>query len=135
MTSPAMPASGRLDVRIRDLTLFGLGGISGFASAAGAPAMPVIAAYFAGMPNIDLLARLVVALPTALFALTGPLIVWVSDRVGRRLPLVLAALLYAVAGPLPFFLDDLWTILACRAALGLAMGALFTLAPSSLGDW
>ena len=135
MTSHVMPAAGRLDVRIRDLTLIGLGGISGFASAAAAPAMPGIAAHFAGMPDIDLLARLVVALPTALFALTGPLIGWVSDRVGRRLPLVLAAFLYAVAGPLPFFLDDLWTILACRAALGLAMGVLFTLAPSSLGDW
>lgn len=132
---PVAARAGRLDTRIRDLTLIGLGGISGFASAAAAPAMPGIAAHFAGMPDIDLLARLVVALPTALFALTGPLIGWVSDRVGRRLPLVLAAFLYAVAGPLPFFLDDLWSILACRAALGLAMGVLFTLAPSSLGDW
>ncbi|MBM3560524.1 MAG: MFS transporter [Alphaproteobacteria bacterium] len=135
MTAETATPSHGYETRIRDLTLIGLGGISGFASAAVAPAMPGIAVHFAGTPDIDLLARLVVALPTALFALTGPLIGWVSDRVGRRLPLILAAFLYAVAGPLPYFLDDLWSILGCRAALGLAMGVLFTLAPASLGDW
>ena len=49
--------------------------------------------------------------------------------------MVFALVLYAAAGVLPVLLNDLHAILGSRIALGLAMGILFTLAPTLLADY
>ena len=103
--------------------------------AAVAPSLPELSAHFSKTPDIDLLARLVVSIPTLLLALAGPLVGLVADRLGRKRLLVFALLLYAVAGTVPVILNDLHAILATRIALGLAMGILFTLAPALLADY
>lgn len=91
--------------------------------------------HFGGYDDIDLLARLVVSIPTLLLALAGPLVASVADRTGRRALLIAALLLYAAAGAVPILLDELYAILGTRILLGLAMGVLFTLAPALLADY
>jgi MFS family permease len=121
--------------RVRDITLYGCGGISAMSIAAVAPSLPEMSQHFAGVPDIDLLARLVVSIPTLLLALAGPVVGTVADRLGRKPLLVAALVLYAAAGVLPVLLNDLHAILGSRIALGLAMGILFTLAPTLLADY
>lgn len=121
--------------RVRDITLYCCGGISAMSIAAVAPSLPELSAHFSGAPDIDLLARLVVSIPTLLLALAGPVVGLVADRLGRKRLLVFALLLYAVAGTAPVVLNDLHAILATRIALGLAMGILFTLSPALLADY
>lgn len=121
--------------RVRDITLYGCGGISAMSIAAVAPSLPDMFRHFADVPDIDLLARLVVSIPTLLLALAGPVVGIVAERTGRKPLLVFALLLYAVAGVLPVLLNDLHAILGSRIALGLAMGILFTLAPTLLADY
>lgn len=100
-----------------------------------APALPGMVRHFADMPDIDLLARLVVALPTALLAVAAPLAGWLADRTWRRRLLIAATALFMLAGLAPLILDDLVSILATRAVLGGAMGVMYALAPARLGDW
>lgn len=136
MTSEAgVSPEGKVRRRLRDATLFACGGLSAMAIAGVAPALPDLSQHFADLPDIDLLARLVVSVPTLLLALAGPVVGVFADRIGRKPVLLFGALLYAVAGGLPVVLDDLHAILASRAALGLAMGILFTLPPALLADY
>ncbi len=103
--------------------------------AAVAPSLPELSTHFGDGPNIDLLARLVVSIPTLLLALSGPIVGTLADRMGRRPILIFGIFLYAIAGALPFLLDNLVAILLSRAALGLGMGILFTLPPALLADY
>ncbi|MGE0256275.1 MAG: MFS transporter [Alphaproteobacteria bacterium] len=119
----------------RDATLVVTGGMSGMTMALVAPALPGMVRHFADTPDIDLLARLVVALPTALLAVMAPLAGWFADRTGRRLPLIAATVVFMLAGLAPLLLDDLVAILASRLVLGGAMGVMYALAPALLGDW
>lgn len=121
--------------RIRDFTLFACGGLSAMSVAAVAPSLPALSAHFGDDPNIDLLARLVVSIPTLLLALSGPIVGSLADRIGRRPILLFGIFLYAIAGALPYLLDNLTAILLSRAALGLGMGILFTLPPALLADY
>ncbi len=121
--------------RVRDATLYSFGAISAMSIAAVAPSLPDMSRHFADVPDIDLLARLVVSIPTLLLALAGPAVGFIVDRTGRRPLLIAALLLYAASGAVPVILDDLHAILGSRVALGLAMGILFTLAPSLLADY
>jgi len=134
MTAPDAAPPGRLDARIRDITLIALGGLSGMSPTFVAPALPEMSAHFAATPDVELLVRLVVALPTVLLAVSAPLIGWAADRIGRKKLLVAATVFYSAVGVLPVVLDDLGTILASRAAFGLVLGVMYTLAPAMFGD-
>jgi len=137
MNNPSAPAPQISNARrrVRDITLYGCGGISAMSIAAVAPSLPEMSRHFADVPDIDLLARLVVSIPTLLLALAGPVVGIAADRVGRKPLLIFALLLYAASGVLPVLLNDLHAILGSRIALGLAMGILFTLAPTLLADY
>jgi MFS family permease len=137
MNKPSAPAPQISNARrrVRDITLYGCGGISAMSIAAVAPSLPEMSRHFADVPDIDLLARLVVSIPTLLLALAGPVVGIAADRVGRKPLLIFALLLYAASGVLPVLLNDLHAILGSRIALGLAMGILFTLAPTLLADY
>lgn len=137
MLPPSGPAPqiGTARRRVRDFTLFGCGAISAMSIAAVAPSLPEMSRHFADYDDIDLLARLVVSIPTLLLALAGPVVASVADRTGRKALLVTALILYAGAGAVPVFLDELYAILGTRILLGLTMGVLFTLAPALLADY
>jgi MFS family permease len=97
-------------------------------------AMPAMRDAFAGTPHINTLIGLVVTLPSLGIVLTAGPAGWLNDRFGRR-PVMLAALaLYAVAGLTGFVFSSLWTILAGRFLLGIAIGGTMTSAMAMIGD-
>jgi MFS family permease len=109
------------------LTLFGMAGVS--------PALPAIARAFADVPNIGLLAPMVLTMAAFFIALSAPFAGLVIDRLGRRPVLVTALAVYLVSGLAPIFLDGLSAILASRAIMGVAVGMILTVATTLIGDF
>ncbi|MFI9454330.1 MFS transporter [Amycolatopsis sp. NPDC052450] len=100
-----------------------------------APSLPAMREVFAGTPGSDLLVRLALTVTSLAIAISAPLSGLVADRLGRR-PLLLAGLgLYAISGTAGFFVSDLPLLLATRAGLGLAVGAIMTAVSTLITDW
>jgi len=99
------------------------------------PTLPSIRDAYPTYPNIDLLARLVVSLPPLFIALASPLVGWVIDRHGRKPMLVAGLLAYALFGTTGAYLDNLWGLLAGRAALGIAVAGVMTTTQTLVADF
>jgi MFS family permease len=67
--------------------------------------------------------------------LAGPLTGWFLDRKGRLPLLIPAMLLYAIAGSSGLYLDSIWSILAGRALLGVAVAGIMTSATTLIADY
>lgn len=109
------------------LTLFGMAGVS--------PALPAIARAFADVPNIGLLAPMVLTMAAFFIALSAPFAGLVIDRLGRRPVLITALMVYLVTGLAPVWLDGLFAILVSRAIMGIAVGMILTVATTLIGDF
>jgi MFS family permease len=120
---------------MRLLTLLLVSTMTIMASAAISPSLPRLRLAFEGVPGIDLWVRLVVSLPALFTAMGAPLAGVLTDRFGRKRPLMAAVVLYGVAGTLPVLLSSLPLILVCRALLGLSVGGLMTIATALMADY
>jgi MFS family permease len=115
--------------------LLALSSLTTLAGATISPALPALLAHFAATPNADILVRLILTVPGLAIALTAIFAGRLSDRIGR-LPLIKAGLLlYVVAGASGLVLDQLWTILLGRIALGVAVGLLMPSTGALLADY
>lgn len=130
-TAKAGPAAPPVTTRITLLFITSLTVMSG---ATIAPSLPAIADNFAGQPMVDILSRLVLTAPAIAIALLATSAGVVVDAVGRRLLLIVGALLYAVAGSSGLWLDGLWALIVGRIALGLAVAILMTTATTLIGE-
>ena len=83
------------------------------------PALPEMTTVFADTPNAELLVRLTLTMPALFVAIGAPFAGLLLDRLGRKPVLMVALLLYGLAGTVGYFLDSLMTILVSRAVLGL----------------
>jgi MFS family permease len=63
-----------------------------------APSLPAMGEYFADVPNADYLVRLALTLPALLIALGAPVVGVMIDRLGRKPLLLVALILYGLAG-------------------------------------
>ncbi len=97
-------------------------------------AMPAMRDAFAGTPHINTLIGLVVTLPALGIVLTAGPAGWLNDRFGRRPVMLGSLLLYALAGLSGFVFTSLWSILAGRFVLGIAIGGTMTSAMAMIGD-
>jgi MFS family permease len=116
-------------------TLVFAGALTIMAAAIISPALPGIRQAFADAPSAGLLTGLVLTLPALFIALGAPVVGTLIDRVGRLRVLAGATLLYAVAGAAPLVLDSLWTLLASRAVLGVAVAGIFVTSTALITDY
>jgi len=100
-----------------------------------APALPLMHDQFREVAGADLLTRLVLTVPSLFIAIAAPLAGVVVDRLGRRPILIAATVVYVVAGISGLFFESLTAILAGRALLGMAAGAIMTTAITLIGDY
>ncbi|MDN7559131.1 MFS transporter [Burkholderia orbicola] len=101
-----------------------------------APILPKLAAEFVPAdPRMAALVPLVATGPALAIALCAPLAGWLADRVGRKMLLLLATLVYGLVGAAPAWLDSLAAILACRLALGAAEACVMTCCTTLIGDY
>lgn len=99
------------------------------------PSLPGLEAIFADNPNAPLLTRLLITAPSLLVACVAPFAGAMTDRLGRRRPLLIGLVIYAVAGTAGLYLDTLEAILASRLALGLGVAAIMTAQAALVGDY
>lgn len=99
------------------------------------PSLPGLEAIFADNPNAPLLTRLLITAPSLLVACVAPFAGAMTDRLGRRRPLLIGLIIYAVAGTAGLYLDTLEAILASRLALGLGVAAIMTAQAALVGDY
>jgi MFS family permease len=100
-----------------------------------APALPRMAEAFSTAPNAELLSKLVLTAPAVAIALCAPFAGALVDRFGRVGILRASLVLYGAAGAAGYVLDDLYAILASRAALGVAVAGTMTSVTALVGDY
>jgi MFS family permease len=100
-----------------------------------APSLPAIALEFQDFPNVELLAKLVLAVPALMIAMVAPFAGRYIDKFGRLKLLYLGLAGYALSGASAYFLYDLYLILASRIVLGMSIGIIMTIAITLVGDY
>ena len=100
-----------------------------------APALPRMAEAFSAAPNAELLSKLVLTAPAVAIALCAPFAGVLVDRFGRVGILRASLVLYGAAGAAGYVLEDLYAILASRAALGVAVAGTMTSITALVGDY
>ncbi len=111
----------RKKVQLRNGTLLFGSAMTVLAGATIAPALPEMSLAFQDVPNADFLVRLLLTVPALFTAIGAPFSGLLLDRWGRKPVLVVAVILYGLAGASGYVLGSLYGILAGRALLGLAV--------------
>jgi len=117
------------------LVLLVTSGLTVLVTAILGPSLPAMQAWFAAVPGADFLVPLTMTAPMLMMAGLSVLAGELADRVGRKRLLVAAALLYAVVGTAPLYLDSLVAIIASRFALGILEAILMTVSTTMIGDY
>ncbi|MEN9517527.1 MAG: hypothetical protein RLZZ381_115 [Cyanobacteriota bacterium] len=100
-----------------------------------APSLPAMGEYFADVPNADYLVRLALTLPALLIALGAPVVGVMIDRLGRKPILLVALVLYGLAGSSGLVLNSLNLILVGRVLLGISVAGIMTTATTLIADY
>lgn len=101
-----------------------------------APILPKLGAEFGPLePNAALLVPMAITGPALAIALFAPVAGWLADRLGRKILLVIATLLYALLGVIPAFLNDLQTIVSVRLLFGCTEAAIMTCCAALIADY
>jgi len=108
-------------VQIRNGTLLFGSAMTVLAGATIAPALPEMSRAFQDIPNAEFLVRMLLTVPALFSAIGAPFSGILLDRWGRKPVLIVAVILYGLAGASGYVLGSLYGILAGRALLGLAV--------------
>ncbi|WP_439891157.1 MFS transporter [Ralstonia sp. 25C] len=100
-----------------------------------APVLPLMQRHYASVPNAEVLTVIALVIPALMIALFSPLVGSLVDLFGRKRLYMVAVTVYAIAGILPFWLTDLYAIVASRAAIGLAEAAIATIATALVANY
>ncbi len=99
------------------------------------PVLPLLLQEFGAVAGAQFLVPVAITVPALCVAVFSPLAGWISDKFGRKPVLLVALLIYALIGLLPYFLTDVHHIIATRVILGVAEAAIMTVATALLGDY
>jgi MFS family permease len=99
------------------------------------PVVPRMMEHFAAVPGVQFLIPLMLTLPALCVALLAPVAGFVVDRFGRRRTLIGSLVLYAIAGIMPMFLDDLGAIIVSRVFVGAMEAVVVTASTTLIGDY
>jgi MFS family permease len=99
-----------------------------------APVIPQLFAAFHNVPGIMFLAPMVVTTPSLFVFLFSPVAGLLGDRFGRRPLLIAAMAIYTIFGVAPFFLDNLFAVLATRVVVGIMEAIVLTLSTTLISD-
>lgn len=99
------------------------------------PVLPLLMQEFGGVEGGAFLVPIAMTIPALCVALFSPLAGWLSDRVGRKVLLIISLLTYAAIGVVPYFLGDLMQIIGARIGLGITEAVIMTVSTAMIGDY
>ncbi|MHA1556436.1 MAG: MFS transporter [Candidatus Heimdallarchaeota archaeon] len=105
------------------------------AGAAITPIIQEIKNTFPSIPNIELVAELVLSVTSISIAVGAIFIGFIIDKFGRKKVLVLSTFLNAVFGTIGFYVGNIYLILASRIFLGFAVAGIMTSITALVGDF
>ena len=121
------------------LTLLLAASLTVMSGALVAPALPAIDASFSARPdapaNVSLLVRSLLTLPALGIIVGAPAAGWWLDRNRRRPILLVALVVYALAGTVGFLLEGLYAILVSRFVLGLSVAVILPTVVTLVGEY
>lgn len=123
------------DSSLTKATLLLCSSLTVMAGATIAPSLPAMRDHFAATPNADYWVRLVLTVPALFIAIGAPFVGSIIDRFGRKTLLILAVLLYGVAGTSGAVLNEIGLILVGRVLLGLSVAGIMTTATALIADY
>jgi MFS family permease len=100
-----------------------------------APSLPKMQEHFASVADSEYLVRLALTMPAFFIALGAPFVGILIDRLGRKPLLLIALILYGLAGSSGLILNNLGSILVGRALLGISVGGIMTTATTLVADY
>ena len=92
-------------------------------------------AHFKDVPNGDYLVNLLQTMPGFWIVAFSPVAGWLADRFGRKQILLWSMLFYAAAGVAPFWMEDIYAILATRCVVGMCESVVLTVTTTMLCDY
>lgn len=117
------------------VTLLAASTLTVMAPATIAPGLHGMSEHFAGVPRAEFLTKLILTSPALSIALFSSLIGWLVDRHGRKAVLLWSIVLYAVAGTSGLYLNTVYSVLAGRLLLGVAVAGTMTASTTLVGDY
>ena len=117
------------------LTLLLTGSMTVLAGAGIVAAIPEIQEFFGNQKNAQFYSKLLLTVPALFIAVLAPFAGRIIDRFGRKTPLIVSLILYAVAGTSGFYLTDIVSLLISRALLGVAVAGIMTVNTTLIGDY
>ncbi|AFY90912.1 MFS transporter [Chroococcidiopsis thermalis] len=127
-----MQPTNSLPVKI---TLLVVSTLTVMAGATIAPSLPAMKQHFSTIPNADYWVRLILTAPALFIALAAPFIGATIDRLGRKPVLIVALLVYGLAGSSGLWLNAIGFILFGRALLGLSVAGVMVTATALIADY
>jgi MFS family permease len=85
--------------------------------------------------NIELLARLMITIPSLMIAILAPFLGHLVYKVGKRRSAIFALILFGCAGSGGLYLDTIEMLLFSRGLLGIAIASLMIITTSLVGDY
>jgi len=122
-------------VALRKWTILFTSAVAWLAPSAIAPGLPALYADYAHLPDAQLLSRMVLTMPMLSIAISGPLVGYAADRLGRRRVLIASLFCFGIAGVSGLVLQSLVAILVSRALLGVFLAGILTSVTALLGDY
>jgi MFS family permease len=99
------------------------------------PTLPALQTHFRAVPNIEILAPLVLTITALAIAFFAPLAGLIIDWFGRKKLLLSGLILYGLSGSCGLYLDSVWGLIVGRAVLGMAVAAVMTCSTTLVADY
>ena len=100
-----------------------------------APALPGLANEFSGTPSADFLVKMLLPIPALFVVIFAPILGWTADKFGRRNQIIIATIVFSIAGAAGAQLQDLEGIIISRAILGICVAGLMTAVTALITDY
>ncbi|MBD3191140.1 MAG: MFS transporter [Candidatus Heimdallarchaeota archaeon] len=118
----------------QELLILLSGMLTVMAGSAISPAIKSMAEFFVDVPNIDLLARLVLTVTSVAVAIGSPITGFLIDKFGRKKILIISTIVYILAGTSGFYLRNIYAIIVGRIFFGLAVSGMMTSTTALIAD-
>ncbi len=97
--------------------------------------IPHMKEIFSHEPNIELLSRLMITLPSLMIAILAPFLGHLIHHIGKKISALFALVLFGISGSAGLYLDSIESLLTSRAILGIAIAALMIVSTALVGDY